>query len=265
MDKLWILLYNIEVFCVYTTWKGVGLMADKNYPHSGHRQRLREEFSKKGFDKWDDMQILEYMLFNIIPRADTSEMARRLIKKCGNIKGVLNAPDSTLESVEGIGKNAVLYIRSLKAFVQYYNGLKSDGKMYFTDEFKDGYLHDLFQDRHRECLYEICLDARKAIIKTVLVSEGAYDSTEVDVGKVVRIAIQSEAAGVVLAHNHPGGNLEPSGADMTTTQIVRNSLRIVGILLYEHYIVTDEKIKGFVKRIERYETEKNIQKYSVKY
>lgn len=238
-------------------------MAGKKYPHEGHRQRLRDEFSENGFSKWDEIKILEYMLFYIIPRSDTNALARRLISECGSIKGVLEAPYKILQNVDGMGNSSAAFIKTLNEFVHYCNSIRTNGKVYLTHDIMDVYFQDMFKKHRRECFYVICLDARRAIIKKELISEGAFDASELDVGRVVRVAVCCEAAGVILAHNHPGGSLEPSGVDLTATQIVRNSLKLVGILLYEHIIVTDEGVKGFIDRIERLETEKNIQKYAV--
>lgn len=234
------------------------------YPHQGHRQRLRDEFINSGFLGWDEAKILEYMLFYVVPRSDTSPIAKQLLKECGSLRGVMEAPSEILEKMEGVGKNTALYIKTLNEYFHYCSGLKSNGKIYLTPDFAEVYFRELFQKHRRECFYIICLDARRAVINKTLISEGAFDASEVDVGRIVRIAVSNEAAGVVLAHNHPGGSLEPSGVDITATQIVRNSLRLVGVLLYEHYIVTDEGIRGFIDRIERMETQKNIQKYADK-
>lgn len=238
-------------------------MAEKKYPHAGHRQRLRNEFLEHGFEKWDEVKILEYMLFYIIPRSDTNDMARRLLDRFGNMKGVLEAPYKMLEDIDGIGKNAVVFIKSLNEFVHFYNKIRTNGKIYLTPDIMEVYFQDMFKKHRRECFYMICLDARKAVIRKDLISEGAFDASELDVGRIVRLAVCCEAAGVILAHNHPGGSLEPSGVDLTATQIVRNSLKLVGVLLYEHIIVTDEGVRGFIDRVERLETEKNIQKYTV--
>ncbi|MCC8169234.1 MAG: hypothetical protein LIO59_02495 [Oscillospiraceae bacterium] len=239
-------------------------MADKKYPHAGHRQRLRDKFSESGFLDWNEEEVLEYMLFYAIPRSDTYDLARRLIRECRTIKGVLEAPSNILEDVEGVGKNTATYIKSLNDFIGYLNGIKSNGKVYLTRSNMENYFRETFSRHRRECFYMVCLDARGAIIRKELISEGAFDATEVDVGRVVRIAVCAEAAGVILAHNHPGGSLEPSGVDLTITQVLRNSLKLVGVLLYDHFIVTDEGVKGFIRLIERFDAEKNIQKYSSK-
>lgn len=237
-------------------------MAKKIYEHAGHRERLRDKFCERGFEGWSEDVILEYMLFCAIPRSDTHALAKRLIKECGTLKGVLTAPTKVLENIEGMGKNSAMFVKTLNEFVHYYNGIKTNGKVYLTPALMEPYFLDLFKSHRRECLYAVCIDARGAVIDKELISEGAFDSSEIDIGKIVRAAIRSDAAGVVLAHNHPGGSLEPSGADIIATQMVKSSLRVVGVALNEHVIVTDEGVRGFISTVNDIETEKNIQKYT---
>ncbi len=234
----------------------------KKYEHAGHRQRLRDKFSDGGFVNWSEDVILEYMLFYAIPRTDTHEIARRLLKECGTLKGVLSAPTKVLKDIDGMGGNSTAFIKSLNEFVQYYNNVRTNGKVYLTPAMTETYFSELFKTHRRECLYMVCIDARRAVISKDLISEGAFDSSEIDIGRIVRIAVRNEAAGVVLAHNHPGGSLEPSGADIISTQMVRNALRLVGVALEEHVIVTDEGARGFISVVKDIETEKNIQKYT---
>lgn len=240
-------------------------MANKVYEHAGHRQRLRDKFAERGFDGWSEDVILEYMLFYAIPRADTHETARKLLRECGSIRGVMAAPAKLLSDIDGVGKNTAAFIKSLNEFTHYLNNARTDGKVFLTPELSEVYFRELFREHRRECLYMVCLDARRSVICKELINEGAFDSSEVDIGRIVRIAVRNEAAGVILAHNHPGGSSEPSGADVTTTQLVKNSLRLVGVALEEHFIVTDKVVNGFMNVIESMETEKNIQKYTSNY
>lgn len=237
-------------------------MAAEKYKHSGHRQRLRDKFSECGFTNWSEDVILEYMLFYAIPRVDTHDLAKRLIKECGTLKGVLSAPVKVLENIDGMGKGSAAFIKSLNEFVQYCNNVRTNGNVYLTPSMTESYFLELFKTHRRECIYMVCIDARRKVIAKELISEGAFDSSEIDIGRIVRIAVRNEAAGVVLAHNHPGGSMEPSGADIVATQMARNALRLVGVVLEEHIIVTDEGAKGFIDIIKNIETEKNIQKYT---
>ena len=77
-------------------------------PHAGHRKRLRERFRKTGPEGLPDYELLEMVLFNAIPRRDTKDLAKAVLKGCGgSFAEVINAPDSHLLSVEGVTDSVV--------------------------------------------------------------------------------------------------------------------------------------------------------------
>lgn len=233
-------------------------------PHEGHRKRLRNEFISDGFGKWDDIKVLEYMLTYVIPRSDTMPMAQSLLEKYGSLRSVLGADEASLKSVRGMGEKSALFLKALDAFCNYCNHTNSGTTYYLTPERMEAYFLNLFKGRKRECLYAVYLDVNYKILHKDLMYEGSFETTEIDLNRILRNVSLFEAAGVVLAHNHPSGSVKPSGVDFTATQIVRSTLRLVGVKLCEHFIVTETQCKGFIRLIEDDETEKNIQKYTHK-
>jgi DNA repair protein RadC len=84
-------------------------MSDDNL-HVGHRERLRKRFLEEGLDIFEDHQILELLLFHVIPRGDTNPIAHRLIKRFGSLSAVLEADPKDVASVEGIGEKAAAFL-----------------------------------------------------------------------------------------------------------------------------------------------------------
>ncbi len=82
--------------------------------HKGHRERMRIRFAENGFENYRPHEVLEQVLFFVIPRANTNETAHLLIEKFGSLSGVLNAPAGELMQVHGIGKRAAEYIASIR-------------------------------------------------------------------------------------------------------------------------------------------------------
>src|SRR6266540_969973 len=78
--------------------------------HIGHRDRLRNRFLEEGLDAFDDHQILELLLFHVIPRGDTNPIAHRLIKRFGSLSAVLEADTKDVACVEGIGDKAAAFL-----------------------------------------------------------------------------------------------------------------------------------------------------------
>ena len=120
-------------------------------------------------------------------------------------------------------------------------------KSYSEPSFKK-YLVDLFGEKNNEALYMVCLDGKDRIIRRDTVVEGNFESVSLDVGSMVRIAVNCEAAAIVLAHNHPSGIVTPSESDITATQVIMSAMRLVGVRLENHFIVADERCESMMNR-----------------
>ncbi len=216
-------------------------MSNKNV-HGGHRERMRKEFRLNGFHHWHEHKVLEYILQKALPRVDTNETAHKLINRCGNFANVFRAPKEMLTDVMGVGEETAEYIHMLGEFIRYYNGVRFEVNKYvLNSENCEGYMLDLFYGKERENLFIICLDASNRIILRENLFEGSFESLDVDITKIMRIAVKSDASYVVLAHNHPSGIAIPSNADIVSTQTIERTLHMGGIKLLDHIIVADGK------------------------
>lgn len=216
-------------------------MANKSI-HSGHRARMRKEFRLSGFNHWHEHKVLEYILQKALPRVDTNETAHMLIDRCGSFENVFRAPKEQLIGVLGVGEETAEYIHMLGEFVKYYNGVRFEvNRLVLDSESCEGYMLDLFHGKERENLYIICLDAGSRIILREKLFEGSFESLDVDITNIMRIAVKSDASYIVLAHNHPSGVAIPSNADIVSTQTIERALHMGGVKLLDHIIVAGGK------------------------
>lgn len=81
--------------------------------HAGHRERMRERFEIGGFDNYRPHEVIEQLLFKILPRVNTNPIAHDLIDRFGSVMGVLRAPIDELCKVEGVGVKTAEYIASV--------------------------------------------------------------------------------------------------------------------------------------------------------
>lgn len=208
--------------------------------HDGHRQRLKEHFVREGLDNFNELQVLELLLFYAIPRQDTNPIAHRLLAKFGTLSQVLEAPIEELERVEGIGHNAAILLHLSTAVGRYYMVNRAmQNKILSTTEKCGDFLIPFFHGRIKETVYLLCLDAKCKLLCCREVSEGCVNSASVSPRRVVEIALGANATTVVLAHNHPSGIAVPSAEDMQTTYRMANALATVEITLADHIIVAD--------------------------
>ena len=105
-----------------------------------------------------------------------------------------------------------------------------------------------YRGADREILSALCLDAQNQPTCFNVASIGALNTTRTRPADILKAAILSNALGLVLIHNHPSGELEPSPEDIEFTRAIQRACELVGIDLYDHLIVTDDGFTSFRER-----------------
>ena len=209
--------------------------------HTGHRQRLKEQFLKNGLDGFTEFQVLELLLFYCIPRIDTNPIAHRLIQKFGSLDQVLEASATELMEVEGVGENAATFLTLLTETSRYYLVRRSEKVKVLNTVAECGhYMLPFFHGRKNETVFLLCLDAKCKVIACRNLGEGSVNSASVPIRRIVETALMCKAVSVVLAHNHPSGLALPSHEDVISTRRTAAALAAVEITLVDHIIIADD-------------------------
>ena len=214
--------------------------------HEGHRQRLTNRFLNEGLEGFEDHEILEFVLFYAIPRVDTNGIAHKLIDTFGSLAGVFEADAKDLEQVGGIGKKAAAYLTMFPDVFRSYERSKL-GKRPAIRSIKDActFAKTLLFGKAFEQFYVIWLDTQNRVIHHQRLSEGGISESPIYLNKVAAAALRHHAVKGVIAHNHPGGNVTPSKADIDTTQDVLRALNVLGIDLVDHIIISENAYFSF--------------------
>lgn len=209
--------------------------------HDGHRQRLKNRFLSEGLDHFEQVQVLELLLFYCIPRQDTNPLAHALLDHFGSVSQVLDAEPEELKKVPGISDNAATYLSLIKAAGRYYMvNRTADYSALTTVEQCSEYLLPRYHGRKNETVFLLCLDAKCKVLCCKEIGEGSVNSAAVPIRKIVEVALTTNATSVILSHNHPSGVAVPSGEDAATTYRVAKALEAVEIILADHIIVADD-------------------------
>lgn len=110
------------------------------------------------------------------------------------------------------------------------------------------YLRLRLGDCEREHFFAMFLDSRHRVIHEEILFSGSIDGAEVHPREIVKAALFSNAAAVVIAHNHPSGSAEPSAADRAVTARIKQSLALIDVRLLDHFVVSRTDSTSFASR-----------------
>jgi DNA repair protein RadC len=171
---------------------------------------------------------------------------KNLISQFGNIKEVINADPLILRNISGINENIIAKIKAVKEVILRYNHQNIDNKI-IIESWKAllDYCYVLFANLNYEQLHILYLNKTYQLIFDELHSAGNIEAVEVDVTEIVRKSLSYYASYIILVHNHPGGNLEPSKADIENTIKISQALKAVNIKIHDHLIISGDNYYSF--------------------
>jgi len=225
-------------------------MKDKMPHYHGHRQRLRDRFLKSGLDGFADYEVVELILTLAIPRADVKLTAKALIARFGSLRGILDANVDDLRKVPGIGRVTPVALKVIKATATLYLQQSSEGQDFISNPES---LIRFWRMRIGACpneVFEVAyLDSSYRLLRegVVTMEEGTFDRAAVYPRRVIEAALHRGAYGVVLAHNHPNGKVEPSEQDKLLTRAIVLAAEAVSLRVVDHLIVTVDECFSFRK------------------
>ncbi|UVI38658.1 RadC family protein [Qipengyuania spongiae] len=205
---------------------------------TGHRARLRARLLSGGDEALADYELLEFLLFAGMRQGDTKPAAKALIARFGSLTGVLNADPDALKQVPGVGDAGAAAIRSVSlAARRMMRGKVMDQPVLGSWQALLEYLAIDMGALTRERVRVLYLDTRNRLLNDHLAHEGTIDEAAIHPREVIRKAMDIGASALILVHNHPSGNPEPSRADIAITNRIAEAGRHLGITVHDHVIV----------------------------
>lgn len=211
--------------------------ADPGSDASGHRGRLRQRLIQGGPEALLDHELVEYLLALAIPRRDTKPMARALIEEFGGLGPLLSAdPESLARAGLSEGVVAALKIAEASA-LRLLKGRLKDRPILSDWQALGDYLRADMAHRAVERVRVLHLNSKNLLVRDELVSEGSIDQAAVHVREVIRRAIELHSAALIIVHNHPSGDPQPSRQDIALTKELIAAAKPLGIAVHDHIIV----------------------------
>ena len=219
---------------------------------SGHRARLRARLLGGGAEALADHELVEYLLMTAIPRRDVKPLARTLLSRFGSLAGVFNADPAALAQHPGMGETSAAAIRIVALAARRMARAQATqtpvlGSWAALLDYLTIDMAHLTVERVR-VLY---LDTKNRLIRDEHVTDGSIDEASIHPREVIRRALDLGASALILVHNHPSGNPEPSRADIHITNQIAEAGRLLGIMVHDHVIIGREghvslKAKGLI-------------------
>ena len=209
--------------------------------------RPREKLIIKGAASLSDAELLGILISSGTKEKSAVDLGRELL---GSVSNNLNSLGklsvSDLKKVNGIGSaRAVTIIAALELgrrrklaealHSQTINGAKDVAEIF----------QPLLGDLPHEEFWILFLNKSNRVISKMKLSQGGVSGTVTDVRMIMKKALEHLASGIVVCHNHPSGNLNPSESDIQITHKVKDAGKLMDIQLYDHLIISDKDYYSF--------------------
>lgn len=215
-------------------------MADEKNVHQGHRKRMKDAMLIGGLDGLNDHQILEILLFYVIPKRDTNPVAHKLVERFGSLRGVLEADCDELCEVDGIGENAASLIKFIQMISGRYlraSSFEADSQQFTSTDALRRYYEGVFLGIHTEQVRAMLVDDQLNMIKEKMLIEGSINKVQISTRRFTDFVIKNNCNRIVIAHNHPNGSCIPSKEDIVATKKLYDILSLIDITIVDHIIV----------------------------
>ncbi|MDP4280516.1 MAG: DNA repair protein RadC [Bacteroidota bacterium] len=209
--------------------------------------RPREKLLIKGRKSLSDAELLAILLGSGTRSESAVDLARRIIQEVnGNLAELSRMGIKELTKFNGIGEAKAVNILAALELGRRRSESEVIAREKITNS-RDAWevLKSSMDDMPYEEFWILLLNKANKIIRKVIISEGGISGTVVDPKKIFKIALDHHASSIILGHNHPSGNLQPSEADMKITRKIRDAGNLLDINVLDHIISGDNGYYSF--------------------
>jgi DNA repair protein RadC len=209
--------------------------------------RPREKMMLKGPDSLSHSELLAILLNNGNKGQSALDIAREIMKLGkGNLQELGRLSLKELQQVKGVGPAKAITVMAALELGRRRLSLRSPERITIRSS-KDiaDYLKNLLQDHNHEVFAIVFLNRANRIKHFEIISKGGITGTVADPRIILKKALEAEATAIVLTHNHPSGNLQPSRADEEITLKIKQAAELFDITVLDHIIVSEDGYYSF--------------------
>lgn len=221
-------------------------MTIKEWPEG---ERPREKLLERGADALSDAELLAIFLRTGVQGKTAVDLARDLLARFDGLGKLLRADRDSFCEGHGLGVAKYVQLRAVVEMARRHLQTRiADGDVLTSPQATRDFLRARLQDHPYEVFACIFLDNRHRVVRYEELFRGTIDGASVHPREVVRRALDHNAAALILAHNHPSGVAEPSGADRQITRRLVDALALVEIRVLDHLVVGHGEAFSFAER-----------------
>jgi len=212
--------------------------------------RPREKLLLRGSQSLSDAELLAILLRTGTKGKSVVQVAYDLIQRYGNLASLSTKSYSELIKTNGIKKDkAATLVAAFEIGKRTAIQSKwfSEKKITSPEDVAHIFI-PMLKDELSEHFYIVCLNAANKIIRIDLISTGSLDSSIVHPREVFKVAIENSAKSIILVHNHPSGNCEPSTEDISITKKLVEISKLMEIPVFDHLIIAENRYTSFVQK-----------------
>jgi len=204
----------------------------------------------RGAHNLTDTELVAILLRTGTKGKSVLDVARELVKCNNNISMLASLSLEALQKVSGIGADKAATLAAafeLSRRIEHQKKWLTKKRITVPSEVGEMFV-PLLRDELKEKFIVICLNSANKIIKYEVISVGSLNSSIVHAREVFKVAIDCNSANIILIHNHPSGNCDPSREDIKTTKQLVEAGKILGIQVFDHLIVGGDDFFSMVER-----------------
>lgn len=200
--------------------------------------RPRDKLLSKGPKALTNAELLAIFLRVGRRGVNAKQMAQELIDHFGGLGPLLKADQVTFCEAKGLGQAKYCQLQATLELTRRYLDEQLRNEDIFTSPEKVmDYLAIQMRDNHREVFAVMLLDMRHRLIELMELFFGTINVASVHPREVAKVALEKNASSVIVAHNHPSGNADPSRADIQIIQKLKAALAMIDVKLLDHFVI----------------------------
>lgn len=223
----------------------ISTMAITDWPQD---QRPRERLIRQGAAALSDAELLAVFLRVGVTGKSAVDLAREMLQCFGSLDALFGASLKDFSRINGLGPAKYAQLQAVMELAKRALGEElEDGALLNSTQAVSQYLRLLFKNRAYESFVVLFVDIRNRLIAVEELFRGTLDKASVYPREVVKAALERNAASVILAHNHPSGDPQPSQADLVLTRALKEALALVDVRVLDHFVVAGTRTHSFAE------------------